>query len=593
MDAVFVNLRVVVFAIGCWFCGNLFCVKPVIADPITFLKQNCYRCHNAENMESGIRVDHLNDQFEERHLSLWDAILKQVSEQAMPPEDEVQPDPEQHERFLQSIKESLHEARTRKQPINGSVRRLSASQYRNTLRDLLGLNENITDGLPPDGISKEGFSNNAQIMALSPLQVEAYFDIAERALDLCIVDESSRPSIQNFKMEFGNSINPDPIRDELILGANSLLLPTKDFIVTELTPSKPFAFKSTRMRTSFRFFEGYRGNATVRGWREYDSIYHAVFACMRGTPGYPKGLPYEAVDEGLLLRPAIPSSELFGQSSTYGPKANFKISLRELPSQGNFRVTVTASRLRDGMLLESGQPLATDDDSISISAVELATSKSPAIQIENAGVYQVDVQFATGDQKQAISVRIGDRVFSGRMPNPPKSVDATNNESAEPCSAFLVVRLPTGSHQLSVDFGDRLRNIRFTRLKEDNPIAQRFDAFEKRSPILGVHMGLRRDCGSTMARVDKPISVSSSEAQEFVFDGAINNFPSPDVEKENINYLAGVREIGVRSEYIDGRDMPRLQIHSVEFEGPFYECWPPATHRNIFIDSKYRDEPAR
>ena len=54
-----------------------------------------------------------------------------------------------------------------------------------------------------------------------------------------------------------------------------------------------------------------------------------------------------------------------------------------------------------------------------------------------------------------------------------------------------------------------------------------------------------------------------------MFEGAIRNFPEPDVEKDNVNYLAGVREIGVRSEYTDGRDMPRLLIRSVEFEGPF------------------------
>ena len=36
------------------------------------------------------------------------------------------------------------------------------------------------------------------------------------------------------------------------------------------------------------------------------------------------------------------------------------------------------------------------------------------------------------------------------------------------------------------------------------------------------------------------------------------------VEKDNDNYLAGVREITVRSEYTDGRDMPRLLVSSVE-----------------------------
>ena len=38
--------------------------------------------------------------------------------------------------------------------------------------------------------------------------------------------------------------------------------------------------------------------------------------------------------------------------------------------------------------------------------------------------------------------------------------------------------------------------------------------------------------------------------------------------------------------------MPRLLIRSVEFEGPFYKSWPPATHRNIFIDFENKDDPA-
>ena len=44
------------------------------------------------------------------------------------------------------------------------------------------------------------------------------------------------------------------------------------------------------------------GNDTVRGWREYDSIYHSVFACLRGSVGYPKGHATDMVPQGLLLR---------------------------------------------------------------------------------------------------------------------------------------------------------------------------------------------------------------------------------------------------------------------------------------------------
>jgi hypothetical protein len=84
--------------------------------------------------------------------------------------------------------------------------------------------------------------------------------------------------------------------------------------------------------------------------------------------------------------------------------------------------------------------------------------------------------------------------------------------------------------------------------------------------------------------------VASLEPEEFTFTGAIDDFPYPAVEENNVNYLAGIREIGVRSEYTDGREMPRLKIHAVEFEGPIYDAWPPATHRNIFIESPNRGD---
>ena len=92
------------------------------------------------------------------------------------------------------------------------------------MRDLLGIDENLTDILPPDAVSEDGFLNNSQTLELSPLLLEAYFTVAERALDLCIVDEDQQPQIQNFRMDLGKAINSEPCPDRLILGANNHLL---------------------------------------------------------------------------------------------------------------------------------------------------------------------------------------------------------------------------------------------------------------------------------------------------------------------------------------------------------------------------------
>src|SRR6185369_3465786 len=105
----------------------------------------------------------------------------------------------------------------------------------------------------------------------------------------------------------------------------------------------------------------------------------------------------------------------------------------------------------------------------------------------------------------------------------------------------------------------------------NDELVKKLLAFEKRAPRLGVYLGFRRDCGSTLAPVGPAQTVRSEKPERFLFEGAMRNFPNNEVEKDNVNYLAGVREIGVHSEFTDGRDMPRLMVKSVEFEGPFHD----------------------
>lgn len=759
-----------------------------------FLKQNCERCHNAETSMSGVRVDQLDGALEDRHLKLWEQVKRRISDGSMPPKGQPQPAAVDRQRTTEWITKALDVARLRPSPKNGLVRRLTVAQYRNTLRELLLLDDDMTETLPPDAISSDGFVNNKETLQLSPLLLEAYFEIAEDALNRAMVDPKKKPSIQNFRMDLGAGVNPQPLPDKLILGADSLLLDNKDFLVTQLTPAKPFAFDPFVMRTKYRFIEGYAGNDTVRGWRDYDSIYHAVFACMRGNHGYPKGNAYSTVPEGLLLRPAIPSDELFGLDGTYGPKANFKISLRDLPDHGRFRVTVMAAKYNDGLLLDQGAPAA-EGAGIVVSG-DLKAQRS--VTIPKAGVYQVDIHAAArtlvpvapdatrlseglggtwpldsnlpggrlegaarfvdspfgkaasfmGDGDNVViprddSMKVGDGDFTvaawihprqlrkgsivnlgaygwshgwhldipdnkgvlrfetagpdnqsnGAVSSPPgmlrprawqhvaavvrrgtketvlyvngyavakgeigaanldnpkadmqlgrvpdgqlfrgeldevkiyrralgeaeiqalvqpgrQFVQAPPGEKAKEVTltlggrefsgtllqpAFVAVRLEAGPLALKAQHSGvtGLERIVLTPVAAGNDLSRRFAAFEKRSPRLGVHLGLRRDCGSTLAPVGTPQTVAGGKLTRFVFEGAIRNFPSPDVEKDNVNYLAGIREIGVRSEYTDGRDIPRLLIRSVEFEGPFYDTWPPAPHRTIYPESARKSD---
>ncbi len=795
-------------------------VKPFFAD-------NCLLCHSTDTATAGIRVDQLDASFEDRQIRPWEAIRVKVGDGTMPPAGMPQPTPEQRKQMVDWITQNIEAARLRVAPKNGLIRRLTVAQYRNTLKELLLLDDDLTNGIPPDAISRDGFVNNQETLNLSTQLLESYLEIADQALTRSIIDPKKKPSIQDFRMDFGRSVNPEPFPGQLVLGAGSDLLDNKDFMITEPVPVKPFAFDRHIMRTKYRYIEGYQGNDTVRGWREFDSIYHNVFADMRGSGGYPKGKAIGLVPEGLLLRPAIPNDEMFGTDGTYGPKANFKISTRELPDEGPFRITVMAAKYDDGLLLDADaktQPAGLAD------AVTIHNPAAPqTIAIPKAGVYQVDVypssappalpspdatrltenlsgvwpldgtgpnpgtlqgkaqyedspfgkvvsfnkdgdyltipraanlNLGSGDftvslwvrpdllrdggllslapqtqnpgtestqyspfshgwylemdgrglvhiqtagadtrsngavaatpvgalranawQHVAIVVKHGGinqtrvyvngalagkgdiasaildnpkadlefgrtpqgKQFRGKLhelrlykralepaeiqalvqpgrqfmtdPPPPPAGRGGGAPPATPRRqqtpeitlnlgnrqftgsqqpAFLAVRLEAGPLNLNAQTSamQDLDRIVFTPLPAADETTRRFLAFEKRSPLLGVKLGFRRDCGSTFAPVGSPQPVAGTQLVRYVFEGTMKNFPNPEVEKDNVNYLAGVREIAVHSEYTDGRDMPRLLVKSVEFEGPYYDQWPAPQYKNIFVDSSHKNDPA-
>ena len=544
-----------------------------------FLSVHCYACHNADDMESGINLELLDQGFSDRQLFLWRDLLKQVATKQMPPEEDEQPEDESREAFLDTARKAIDLARARETEKNGIVRRLTVPQYRHCLQEIFGTEEDFTEALPPDGVSKDGFTNNAAILSLSPLQMENYLRIAERVIDATMVDEGAPPTIQNFRMTLGKNCNPEPYPNKLILGANSHLLANSDVLVEELVADKPFHFLPFEMQKSFRFIEGYQGNSTVRGWRDFSSIYHAVFGCMRGSGGYPLGKAYETISAGLLLRPAIPSTEIFQESSTYGPRANFKIALRELPEQGVFQVRVRAAKYNDALLLAERQKIeASELESNPIEAK--FDNLSAAVDLPSSGIYLVSLRTlsrvpAKKVKSESFKLTINKRTFS-------RNITPGVTSSSDTYSPFCVIRLTAGQTAIAaLNAKAEVEGIRFSRLKKDSSLEARFHAFESRNPQLSVLMGLRRDCGHTQKRVGACQSVSSTEIQEYVFQGAIDDYPRPFVETTNVNYLAGVREISVRNEYTSTSDSPRLLIESVEFEGPYYETWPPRNHRRL------------
>lgn len=547
------------------------------------LKRYCYRCHGAKKMKSGVRLDQISLSFEDSELFLLRHVYKQLKEQAMPPEDELLPSAGERELLLQWVEDALQEGGRKIRPKDGSVRRLTVTQYHNTLRDLLGVEDRLADALPADGVSKEGFKNNKDTLLLTPQMIETYFDIAEKALSITLVDEGRKPKIQCFRVELGEGVNKDPVPEQIQLNGPSLLA-KEDYLIKEITPEKPFAFEPLVMRKDFRFIEGYRGNATVREWKDFRGLYHSVFASLIGrhTGGYNYGRSSHLVSGGLLLRPRSPETD-----TKRGPAPTFSMPIRQLPASGVLQVTVEAARYEDGLqpqlpAVESGQRLRFDLANRVVGDPVNWRNVSP-------GVYQVDVVFSASPADDVVVAEIGKRTFSRRI-KAPLPVSGPGGVQIVP---FVIARFPGGVLPLSISCGkgQNLSEIRITPVIEDSEPGRQFSSFEKRNPHVSVHMGLRTDVGARLSRFAEPQAIVSPEMERYYFRAPVSSFASPDTEEGNANYLAGLQEIAVRSELTDGRQLPRVLVRAVEVEGPYYQDWPPRGHREIFFPSPNKGNP--
>lgn len=148
------------------------------------LEQYCYACHGLGAKKGGVTLDAFDDEEAAKgETKLWLAVLENVRSGLMPPADEPQLSAEDRRRLEGWIKYGAF-AIDPADPDPGrvTVRRLNRVEYRNTIRDLLGVDYDTTGEFPPDD-SGHGFDNIGDVLTLSPLLFEKYLAAAAAIID--------------------------------------------------------------------------------------------------------------------------------------------------------------------------------------------------------------------------------------------------------------------------------------------------------------------------------------------------------------------------------------------------------------------------
>jgi hypothetical protein len=151
-----------------------------------FLNEHCGKCHTGEKPKGGFDLGSLSPGLSNSDSRRqWLSVMEQIETGEMPPESKPRPPATQVEALTTWIR------KTAAQSANGRVvmRRLNRAEYANTVRDLLGVEIDLADLLPPD-TSTNGFDNNAESLHTSSYLLRSYLDAADRVLDEAIVNES-------------------------------------------------------------------------------------------------------------------------------------------------------------------------------------------------------------------------------------------------------------------------------------------------------------------------------------------------------------------------------------------------------------------
>lgn len=162
---------------------------PTFADIQPILENYCYGCHGYGSEEGGVSLDAFEAVSEKERLAdhkTWLAVTRNVQAQVMPPADADQPSAEERELLQRWIERKVF----RLDPANPdpgrvTIRRLNRDEYRYTIQDLFGHSYNTTEAFPPDDTGY-GFDTIGDVLSMSPLLTEKYFDAAQEIVSAVV-----------------------------------------------------------------------------------------------------------------------------------------------------------------------------------------------------------------------------------------------------------------------------------------------------------------------------------------------------------------------------------------------------------------------
>ncbi len=163
-----------------------------------FFENHCLECHDDTSRKGGLDLQSVTFSLATAsQQDLWVRIHDRIVSGEMPPAKKTRPDGDRIAGLTAWLAPKLTEADQARREV--VMRRLNREEWQNTIRDLLGIDLELKELLPPDQLA-EGFDNNGGALAISAELMGRYLDAARRAVDAALVS-GLRPESQTFTVD--------------------------------------------------------------------------------------------------------------------------------------------------------------------------------------------------------------------------------------------------------------------------------------------------------------------------------------------------------------------------------------------------------
>ena len=171
--------------------------------PQAFFEQHCVSCHDADTMKGNLDLTALKPDFADPDVfHRWVKIHDRVAAGEMPPKKKPRPAPQEIADFTGWLSDNLLRADRARLDLDArtNVRRLTRTEYENTLRDLFDMpGLALQTVLPPDGMA-HGFDKNSDALDISHVLMAKYIEAADKTLDLAIATRPTAPTLHKRRL---------------------------------------------------------------------------------------------------------------------------------------------------------------------------------------------------------------------------------------------------------------------------------------------------------------------------------------------------------------------------------------------------------